>query len=118
MMKKFLEEFKAFALKGNVIELGVGIVLGNAFNKIVTSLVNDIIMPCVGLLIGGVNFSHYKIILKQATPDYPEVTLNIGLFVQNCVHLFIIALAVFSCIKLATALYKTVEKDADKKINL
>ncbi|MBX9890529.1 MAG: large conductance mechanosensitive channel protein MscL [Amoebophilaceae bacterium] len=108
-MKKFLEEFKQFALRGNVIELGVGIVIGGAFNNIVSSLVHDIIMPCVGLLVGGVNFTALKIDLKAATELQPDVTLNIGVFIQSCIHLFIIALSVFTCIKLATSLYKPKE---------
>lgn len=106
MVKKFIQEFKAFALKGNVLELGVGVVMGNAFNKIVKSLVHDIIMPCMGLLIGGINFSYLKVTLKQATQDHPAVTLNVGLFIQNCVHLFIIAFAVFVCMKLAAQIYR------------
>jgi len=110
-MKKIVNEFKQFALQGNVVDLGIGMVMGGAFNKIVSSFVNDIIMPCVGILVGGVDFSSLKIILKAATEKTPAVTMNIGLFIQNCVQLFIIALSVFICIKLATSLYQSIEDD-------
>ena len=73
-MKKMLKEFKEFAVKGNVLDLAVGVVVGGAFSKIVTSLVNDIIMPIVGILTGGINFSEYKIVLKEAVGKNPSVT--------------------------------------------
>jgi large conductance mechanosensitive channel len=98
-MKKFLKEFKDFAVKGNVIDLAVGVVVGGAFSKIVTSLVNDIIMPIVGILTGGINFSEYKIILKGATSNLPAVTLNLGSFIQTTVNFLIVAFCIFLFIK-------------------
>lgn len=98
-MKKFIKEFKEFAVKGNVIDLAVGVVIGGAFSKIVTSLVNDIIMPVVGILTGGINFSEYKITLKEAIGNLPAVTLNLGNFIQTTVNFFIIAFCIFLFIK-------------------
>lgn len=98
-MKKFLKEFKEFAVKGNVIDLAVGVVVGGAFSKIVTSLVNDIIMPIVGILTGGINFSEYKIALKGASPNFPAVTLNLGSFIQTTVNFLIVAFCIFLFIK-------------------
>lgn len=99
-MKKFIKEFKAFAVKGNVIDLAVGVVIGGAFSKIVTSLVNDIIMPVVGILTGGINFSEYKITLKEAIGNLPAVTLNLGNFIQTAVNFLIISFCIFLFIKL------------------
>ena len=86
-MKKILQEFKQFAMRGNVIDMAVGIIIGGAFGKIVSSVVGDIIMPAIGLLIGGVNFTDLKIILKQAVMDgdkvvSPAVSINYGNFLQ------------------------------------
>ena len=98
-MNKFIKEFKEFAVKGNIIDLAVGVVIGGAFSKIVTSLVNDIIMPVVGILTGGINFSEYKITLKEAIGNLPAVTLNLGNFIQTTVNFFIIAFCIFLFIK-------------------
>ncbi|HEX2977220.1 MAG TPA: large-conductance mechanosensitive channel protein MscL [Bacteroidales bacterium] len=96
---KFIDEFKAFAIKGNIIDMAVGIIIGVAFGKIVTSLVQDIIMPPIGLLVGGVNFTELKIILRAATETQPAVTLNYGNFIQNVFDFLIVAFAVFIAIK-------------------
>ena len=109
-MKKFIEEFKAFALKGNVIDLAIGVVIGGAFSTIVKSLVNDIIMPLVGILIGGVNFQSLKIVLKEKTATHAAITLNVGNFIQNVINFLIIAITIFLCVKAASKLYK--KKDA------
>ncbi|MFN3307525.1 MAG: large-conductance mechanosensitive channel protein MscL, partial [Candidatus Kapaibacteriota bacterium] len=98
-MKKFHQEFKSFALRGNAIDMAIGIILGSAFGKIVSSIVNDIIMPPIGLLLGGVNFTDIKIILQSATVAKPEVALNIGNFVQVLVDFIIIAFAIFIFVK-------------------
>lgn len=98
-MRKILNEFKEFAVKGNVIDLAVGVVVGGAFSKIVTSLVNDIIMPLVGMLTGGINFSEYKIVLKEAVGKSPAVTLNLGNFIQTTVNFIIISFCIFIFIK-------------------
>ena len=101
---KFWSEFKEFAMKGNVIDMAVGVVIGAAFGKIVTSLVNDIIMPCVGVLIGGFDFTSLKIVLHKAVMDgaeivMPEVSLNYGNFIQETVNFLIIAFSIFLAIK-------------------
>ena len=97
----FSSEFKEFISKGNVVDLAVGVVIGASFGKIVNSLVEDIIMPPIGILIGGVNFSDLKIILKQATLDaagaaVPAVSINYGNFIQVAFSFVIIALAIFT----------------------
>ncbi len=96
---KIVDEFKAFAMRGNVIDMAVGIIIGAAFGKIVSSIVNDIIMPPIGLLVGGVNFTDLKIVLKGATEVSPAVTLNYGNFLQVVFDFVIIAFAVFMVIK-------------------
>ncbi|MDD2278281.1 MAG: large-conductance mechanosensitive channel protein MscL [Bacteroidales bacterium] len=94
-----LKEFKTFAMKGNVVDMAVGIIIGAAFGKIVTSIVNDIIMPPLGMLIGGVDFKDLKIIIQKATETVPAVSLNYGNFVQVVFDFLIVAVAVFIVIK-------------------
>lgn len=96
---KLVDEFKAFAMKGNVVDMAVGIIIGAAFGKIVSSVVADIIMPPIGLLVGGVNFSELKVILKGATETHPAVTWNYGNFLQVTFDFLIVAFAVFMLIK-------------------
>ena len=96
---KMVDEFKAFAMKGNVTDMAVGIIIGAAFGKIVASIVGDIIMPPLGLLIGGVNFTDLKVILKAATEANPAVTWNYGNFLQVTFDFLIVAFAVFMVIK-------------------
>jgi large conductance mechanosensitive channel len=101
---KMIDEFKKFALKGNVADMAIGIIIGAAFGKIVTSLVNDIIMPPIGLLIGGVDFTDLKIVLKGASVDdagkaVSAVTLNYGSFIQTTIDFLIVAFAIFLMIK-------------------
>ena len=103
-MKKFFQEFKKFAMRGNVVDMAVGIILGGAFGKIVSSLVADVIMPFVGLLIGGVNFTDLRIVLKHAEIDssgntIPAVTVNYGTFIQTTFDFIIIAFCIFIMIK-------------------
>lgn len=116
-MKKFISEFKAFALKGNIFNLAIGVVIGGAFNKIVSSLVTDIIMPIVGFLTGGINFAEYRITLVEPIGDKAAVTLNIGLFIQNVVDFLIIALSIFVTIKVISKLEKRmkVEQKVEEK---
>ena len=108
----FLKEFKEFAVKGNVMDMAVGVIIGGAFGKIVTSVVNDIIMPPVGLLVGGVDFSDMKLTLKQAVLDAagvvvtPAVTWNYGAFIQQVVDFTILAFCVFLMVKLMNRLTK------------
>ncbi len=93
-------EFKEFAMRGNVVDLAVGVVIGGAFGKIVSSVVADVIMPPLGVMLGGVNFSNLKVVLKEAVDDkIPAVTLNYGSFIQSCVDFIIVALAIFLVVK-------------------
>ena len=94
-----LKEFKDFAMKGNVVDLAVAVVIGGAFGKIVTSVVNDVIMPPIGLLLGGVDFSELKILLKAATSETEAVTLNYGAFINTVIDFLIVAFAIFMVIK-------------------
>ena len=111
----FLQEFKAFALKGNVMDMAVGVIIGGAFGKIVTSLVNDVIMPPIGLLVGGVDFTDLKLTLKQAvieagTEVTPAVTWNYGAFIQQVVDFTILAFCVFMMVKIMNQLIKKREE--------
>lgn len=94
-----LKELKEFMMRGNVVDLAVGVVVGGAFGKIVTSLVSDIIMPPIGILLGGVDFSDLKIVLKHAVGDTAAVTVNYGVFIQTILDFMIIATAIFFAIK-------------------
>ena len=94
-----LREFREFAVKGNVVDMAVGIIIGGAFGTIVKSLVDDVIMPPIGLLLGGVDFTDLFLVLKPATPEEPAVTLNYGLFINNVVAFLIVAFAVFLLVK-------------------
>jgi large conductance mechanosensitive channel len=96
---KMIEEFKEFAIKGNVIDLAVGVIIGAAFGKIVTSLVSDIIMPPIGLLTGEVDFSEKAFVIKGATDIAEAVTINYGIFINNTVNFIIVAFAIFLIIK-------------------
>ena len=102
----FIQEFKEFAMKGNVIDMAVGVVIGGAFGKIVTSLVSDIMMPILGLLTGGMNFTDLKIVLKEAAGQTPAVTINYGSFIQVTVDFIIIAFCIFCAIKAINKLKK------------
>ncbi len=96
---KIIDEFKEFAMKGNMIDMAVGIIIGGAFGKIVSSIVNDILMPPLGLLLGGVNFTDLKLVMKAATETAPAVSWNYGSFIQALVDFLIIAFAIFMLIK-------------------
>ena len=94
-----VQEFKDFAVKGNMVDMAVGIIIGGAFGKIVSSLVNDVFMPALGLLVGGVDFSNLKLVLKVASPGVPAATLNYGMFVQTVFDFTIVAFAIFMLVK-------------------
>lgn len=100
----FISEFKEFAMKGNVLDMAVGVIIGTAFGKIVSSLVGDIIMPIVGVITGGVNFTDLKITLKDAAQGVPAVTINYGNFIQTAVDFLIIAFCIFCVIKAINSL--------------
>jgi large conductance mechanosensitive channel len=99
-----IKDFKEFALKGNVLDLAIGVIIGGAFGKIVTSLVNDVIMPALGVLLGGVNFEHLKLVIVEklypAAGDAAEVAIMYGAFIQSVVDFLIIAFSIFLFIKL------------------
>lgn len=94
------KEFKEFALKGNVVDMAVGIIIGAGFGKIVSSMVADVIMPPIGLLVGGVDFTGLKLVLKAAEGAAPAVTLNYGMFIQTVIDFAIVAAAIFMMVKL------------------
>ncbi len=93
------KEFREFAIKGNVIDMAVGIIIGAAFGTVVKSLVSDVIMPPIGLLVGKVDFSALRVVLREATPKDPSVTLNYGLFINNIISFLIVSFAVFLLVK-------------------
>ncbi len=105
-MKKFFKEFQEFAVKGNVMDLAVAVVIGNAFGKIVTSLVNDIIMPLMGIVLGGLNFTKLEVTLE-------DITLKYGNFLQSIVDFVIIAFCIFVAVKMMNVVIK--KKKAEEK---
>lgn len=118
-MKKFFEEFKAFAMRGNVVDLAVGMIIGSAFGKITSSLVNDVIMPAVSILLGGVDFSDWKIILKQAVIENGEevaaaISINYGTFISTILDFIILAFAIFCMVKAINKLHKKEEAPAEE----
>ena len=114
-MKKFMEEFKAFAMRGNVVDMAVGVVVGGAFGKITNSLVNDIIMPAVSMLTGGINFSDWKWVLKEAVVENGEevaaaVSINYGTLLSTILDFIILAFAVFCMVKFLNNLHRKKEE--------
>lgn len=114
-MKNFITEFKEFISRGNVIDLAVGIIIGTAFTAIVASLVNQVIMPAIGFLIGGINFTDYKWILKEAVGDVPAVSINYGAFIQQTINFIIIAFVVFCMVKLLAKLKRKKVEEVEVK---
>ena len=116
-MKKFLQDFKAFAMKGNVVDMAVGVIIGGAFGKIVTSLVNDVIMHLIGLAVGGVNFTELKWVIREAYTteagkEIAAATLNYGNFLQVTFDFLIIALSIFVMIRIIGNISR--KKEAEK----
>ena len=112
-MSKFLNEFKEFAMRGNVLDMAVGVIIGGAFGKIVSSVVDDIIMPPIGWLIGGVNFSDLKVTLptvKVGEEELQAATINYGNFLQTCLDFFIVAFCIFMLIKVVNKIAKKEEE--------
>ncbi|WP_337866368.1 large-conductance mechanosensitive channel protein MscL [Ignavibacterium sp.] len=107
---KMLQEFKAFAMRGNVVDMAVGIIIGGAFGKIVSSFVTDVIMPPIGLLLGGIDFSNLALTLKAAEGDQPAVLLKYGMFTNTVIDFLIIAFAIFMVIKAMNTLKKKEEE--------
>ncbi|MFC1776883.1 large-conductance mechanosensitive channel protein MscL [Pseudomonadota bacterium] len=104
-----MSEFKKFAMRGNVVDMAVGIVIGGAFGKIVSSFVNDVLMPPIGILLGGVDFKDLAVVLKAATEDVAAVTLNYGSFIQTVLDFLIIAFAIFMVVKAMNSMKKKEE---------
>ncbi|MCC8072123.1 MAG: large-conductance mechanosensitive channel protein MscL [Bacteroidales bacterium] len=114
-MAKFFQEFKEFAMRGNVVDMAVGVVIGAAFGKIVSSLVDDLIMPLVGVATGGMNFTDYKLVIQHAVMNgteviKPEVTLNWGSWIQTVVDFIIVAFCIFVMIKFINQLKRKKEE--------
>ena len=108
----FVKEFKTFAMRGNVMDMAIGIVIGAAFGKIVSSLVNDVILPPIGLLLGGMDFSSLAVTLKAAAGSEPAVTLKYGLFINTILDFLIVAFAIFLVIKGMNSLKRKQEEAA------
>ena len=105
-----IKEFKKFIMRGNVVDLAIGVVIGGAFGKIVTSLVNDLIMPLIGLLLGKINIAELKYVIKPATGSASEVALRYGGFLQSVIDFLIIALSIFLAIKFLASFNKKKEE--------
>lgn len=119
-MGKFLTDFKEFAMRGNVVDMAVGVVIGGAFGKIVSSLVGDVIMPAVGVLTGGANFANLKWVIQQASVDaagteIPEVAIGYGAFIQSVLDFLIIAFCIFVVIRAMMKLKKKEEVVAEEE---
>ncbi|MGP1527868.1 MAG: large-conductance mechanosensitive channel protein MscL [Campylobacter sp.] len=115
----FIKEFKEFAVRGNVMDMAVGVVIGGAFGKIVSSLVGDVIMPIIGVLTSGVDFKSLKFTIKEASENIPAVTINYGMFIQTIIDFTIIAFCIFLAIKAINRLKqnKPKEDDAPKELS-
>ena len=117
-MKKFFEEFKAFAMRGNVLDMAVGVVIGGAFGKITNSVVNDIIMPLISMLTGGIDFSAWKWVLKEAVMEGkevidPEIAVNYGNLIAVILDFIIIAFAAFCMVKAINKMHDKLSKPAE-----
>lgn len=108
MQMKFIKEFKEFAIKGNVIDMAVGVIIGGAFGKIVSSLVNDIIMPAISLLLGKIDLSKLAIVIEKQGAD--PIVIGYGMFLQNVIDFLIIALCIFMFVKLSAKLKRKEEE--------
>lgn len=108
---KIIKEFKEFALKGNMVDLAVGVIIGGAFGKIIASIVNDLIMPPLSLITGGIDFKNLKIVLSRAADGTPAASWNYGNFIQTTIEFLIIALVIFLMIK---AMNKTRKKEKER----
>lgn len=108
---KLFDEFKTFVMRGNVVDLAVGVIIGGAFGKIITSLVNDIFMPIIGMLIGNVNFSSLEIKLGEPVEGVEQAAIRYGMFIQEIVNFLIIALCIFMFIKLINKMKKKKEEE-------
>lgn len=106
-------EFREFAIKGNMVDMAVGIIIGGAFGKIVSSLVNDVLMPPIGMLLGGVKFSNLSLVLREEVGETPAIVFAYGKFLQQCFDFGIIALAVFMLVKIINRMRRKEESKAE-----
>ena len=111
-MKNLFNEFKKFISRGNVVDMAVGVIMGSTFTKIVTSLVNDVIMPAIGMLIGGTSFENFKYVIEPATETVAESAIYYGKFIQTIVDFLLVAIVVFMIVKLINSLHKKEEAPA------
>lgn len=109
--KGFIREFKEFISRGNVLDMAVGVIVGSAFTKIVNSLVNDVFMPALSVITGGVNFSELKFVITPATEEAAEVAIRYGSFIQNVVDFLLIAIVVFTMVKFINKLRDSIRKE-------
>ena len=115
-MKKFINEFKEFAMRGNVLDMAIGVIIGGAFGKIVSSLVNDIIMPIITLLTGAADFTKLSLVLKEPVGDSQGIVLMYGNFLQNIIDFLIIALVIFMMLKLIMKLSSLRQKEEVEEV--
>jgi large conductance mechanosensitive channel len=115
-MKKFYQEFKDFALKGNMIDMAIGIIIGVAFNNVVNTLVKKVIMPPLSLLSSGVSLKNQKIILRNASENFEEVAIGYGELIEVLIDFLIITLAIFMVVKLMNRIRKKAEDPTDKEV--
>ncbi|MFA6553053.1 MAG: large-conductance mechanosensitive channel protein MscL [Patescibacteria group bacterium] len=110
---KIIKEFREFAIKGNVMDLAVAVIIGGAFGKIITSFVNDVLMPFIGMLLGGVNFASLKAVLKRASDGTAAATLNYGAFIQAVIDFLLIAAVIFLMVKILNSLKREPAKEKE-----
>jgi len=108
-MKALMNEFKKFISRGNVVDMAVGVIMGSTFTKIVTSLVNDVMMPAIGMVIGGTSFENFKYVIEPATETTAESAIYYGKFIQSIVDFLLVAVVVFMIVKLINSLHKKEE---------
>ncbi|MBR5805574.1 MAG: large-conductance mechanosensitive channel protein MscL [Oscillospiraceae bacterium] len=113
--KGFVQEFKTFISRGNVVDMAVGVIIGSAFTKIVNSLVNDVIMPMLGVVTGGVNFADLKYIITPGTEEVAEVAVKYGQFIQNIIDFLLIAIVVFVMVKMINKMRDAAKKKEEEK---
>lgn len=115
-MKKFFDDFKAFISRGNVVDMAIGVVVGGAFSKIISSLVENIIMPLIGIITGKIDLSSLKLVITPAGGGAEELSLKYGMFLQSLVDFLIIALAIFCTIKIVTVISKKLERKKSEEV--
>ena len=113
--KGFVQEFKTFISRGNVVDMAVGVIIGSAFTKIVNSLVNDVIMPMLGVVTGGVNFADLKYVITPGTEEVAEVAVKYGQFIQNIIDFLLIAIVVFVMVKMINRMRDAAKKKEEEK---